>query len=122
MQYVRLYSGPEGESHFEDVAVALDPVDFAPPAPPLHLSAFLPVARLGFLGAPPGWRGDWHPTPRRQFLVFLSGGSGVQASDGEIRHFKAGDVLLVEDTTGKGHLSWAEADEDILHVVIQAPD
>jgi len=50
MQYVRLYSGPEGESHFEDVAVALDPVDFAPPAPPLHLSAFLPVARLGFLG------------------------------------------------------------------------
>ena len=31
-------------------------------------------------------------------------------------------MLLLEDTTGKGHLSWAEADEDILHVVIQAPD
>ena len=29
----------------------------------------------------------------------------ITASDGESRFIAAGDVILVEDTTGKGHLS-----------------
>ncbi len=29
----------------------------------------------------------------------------ITASDGESREIKAGEVILVEDTTGKGHLS-----------------
>ena len=66
-----------------------------------------------FRGASSGWQGDWHPTPQRQFFVYLSGGAGVEASDGEIRHFRTGDVLFVEDTTGKGHRSWVETDEEI---------
>jgi hypothetical protein len=123
MRYVRLYAGPDGESHFEDVEVALTPVDFAPPAPPLNISAFLPAARVGFLSGPPAWRGDAkHPAPRRQFIIYLAGGAGVQASDGEVRHFRAGDVVLLEDTTGAGHLSWAEGDEEVRHVVVQLPD
>ena len=122
MRYVRLYAGPDGESHFEDVDVALEAVDFAPPAPPLHVSDFVPATRLGFMAPQSGWRGDWHPTPRRQFFVYLGGGAGVEASDGEVRHFRTGDVLFVEDTTGKGHRSWTETDEDTLNVVVQLPD
>jgi hypothetical protein len=123
MRYVRLYTGLDGESHFEDVAVAFTAVDFAPPAPPLHVSAFLPATRVGFLTGPLDWRGDaWHPTPRRQFLVYLTGGAGIQVSDGEVRHFRAGDVVLLEDTTGTGHLSWAEGDEPTHHLVVQLPD
>jgi hypothetical protein len=122
MRYVRLYAGPDGESHFEDVDVALEAVDFAPPAPPLHISDFVPATRVGFLTAPSDWQGDWHPTPRRQFFVYLGGGAGVEASDGEVRHFRTGDVLLVEDTTGKGHRSWSETDEAPLNLVVQVPD
>ena len=122
MRYVRLYADPDGESHFEDVDVALEAADFAPPAPPLHLSDFVPTTSLVFAAAPSGWQGDWHPTPRRQFFVYLSGGAGVEASDGEIRHFRVGDILFVEDTTGKGHRSWTETDEDTLNVVVQVPD
>jgi hypothetical protein len=31
----------------------------------------------------------------------------ITASDGEARIIKAGEVILVEDTSGKGHLSQA---------------
>ena len=122
MRYVRLYAGPDGESHFEDVDVSLEVMDFAPPASPFQASDFVPATRLGFLALPSGWQDDWHPTPRRQFFVYLSGGGAVEASDGEIRHFRVGDVLFVEDTTGKGHRSWVESDEENTVVVVQAPD
>ncbi len=48
---------------------------------------------------------NWHPAPRRQYIVNLDDGVRITASDGESRLIGAGEVLLVEDTTGKGHLS-----------------
>jgi quercetin dioxygenase-like cupin family protein len=122
MQYVRLHTDADGESHFEDVEVYLEAKDFAPPAPPLLLSTFAPASRVGFMAGPTGWRGGWHPTPRRQFLVCLSGIGNFQASDGEIRSLRPGDVILLEDGAGKGHVSWAEADQGAAFLVAQVPD
>jgi hypothetical protein len=48
---------------------------------------------------------DWHPAPRRQYIINLDAGVRITASDGESRVIGIGDVILVEDTTGKGHLS-----------------
>lgn len=48
---------------------------------------------------------DWHPAPRRQYIINLDAGVRITASDGESRVVCTGEVLLVEDTTGKGHLS-----------------
>jgi hypothetical protein len=48
---------------------------------------------------------DWHPAPRRQYIVNLDAGVKITASDGESRLIGTGEVILVEDTTGKGHLS-----------------
>jgi len=45
MKYTRVYADENGESHFEDVEVEFSPVDFAPPAPPLDLSAFAPATQ-----------------------------------------------------------------------------
>ena len=50
---------------------------------------------------------DWHPAPRRQYIVNLDAGVEITVSDGETRIIGAGEVLLVEDVTGKGHLSKA---------------
>jgi hypothetical protein len=50
---------------------------------------------------------DWHPAPRRQYIINLDAGVEITASDGEARKIGAGEVVLVEDTTGKGHLSKA---------------
>lgn len=122
MKYVRLLTDPDGDSQFEDVEVTLEATDFAPPAPPLLLSAFASATRVGFMAATAGWHGDSHPTPCRQFLVCLSGVATIQASDGEIRSLRPGDVVLLEDRTGKGHVSWADADCAVEMLVIQLPE
>jgi hypothetical protein len=66
-------SAQDGESHFEEVDEELTLVDFAPPARPMYSSDLMPVSRCGFISAPPGWHGDWHPAPRRQIIFYLSG-------------------------------------------------
>lgn len=122
MKYVRLYSDEGGNSHFEDVEVRFESVDYAPPAPPLDLSSSTLASQLVFLRAPSGWHGDWHPTPRRQFFCLLAGELEVTASDGETRLLLPGDVALVEDTTGKGHKSKVTSEEDSIAVVVQLAD
>jgi hypothetical protein len=105
MQYTRLYADAEGDSHFEDVSVPVTPVTYAPPAPPVHLSAFVDAARVGFVQEATGWLGGWHPSPRRQFVIVLGETFRVEVSDGEVRDFRPGAVILLEDTTGNGHHS-----------------
>ena len=119
MKYVRLYADSNGESHFEDVGVKFTLADFAPPAPPLNVSALTPASQFGFLSAPPGWYGDWHPAPRRQFIFYLAGEIEAEVSDGEVRRFGPGSVTLVEDTTGKGHTSRVVSSGEVLGVVVQ---
>jgi len=105
VHYVRLFADDDGESHFSEEEMDLTSVDFAPPAPPLHLSAFAAAKQMAFVAREAGWFGDWHPAPRRQFYILLAGEVEAQASDGEVRRFRAGDIVLLEDTTGKGHTS-----------------
>lgn len=122
MKYVRVYADDNGESHFEDVEFELSPADFAPPAPPLNLSSFTPAKRYGFLSAPPGWVGGWHPAPKKQILFYLAGEIEAEASDGVIRRFGPGSVTLVEDTTGKGHRSRVVGDDEVLAAIVQLED
>ena len=59
---------------------------------------------------------DWHPTPRRQYIINLDAGVKITASDGESQVIGTGEVILVEDTSGKGHLS-QHVEEKIPHSV-----
>jgi EutQ-like cupin domain len=123
MRIVRLYSDAEGESHFEDVEIELDLTDYAPPAPPLYLSATTPAGQFAFMKAPAGWASDWHPSSARNLFFVLSGEWEVTASDGESRRFGEGSILLVEDTTGKGHWSRVVSESDSLAAMVQlAPE
>lgn len=122
MHYVRLFSDPDGESHLEDLRTSFSTVKFAPPAPPVDLSGFVPADRLTFLSVPSGWFGDWHPAPRRQYFLLLRGEMELQVSDGEIRRLKPGDVVLGEDTQGKGHRSRAVGTEDLIAAIVQLTD
>lgn len=117
--YARLYADEDGESHFADVDVKLEPVDFAPPAPPLDLSEPYQAERFVFVGVAAGWEGEWHPAPQRQFVFCLTGTLEVGASDGEVRNFSPGDVLLLEDTTGKGHSARVTSAEYALMAMVQ---
>ena len=103
MKYLRIYTDESGESHLEDVEVEMNSIDFAPPAPPLDLSAPIDASRLIMMHAPAGWFGDWHPTPVRQWLILMSGECEFETGDGERCRRKAGDVVMLDDTEGKGH-------------------
>ena len=119
MQYTRVYADDGGESHFEDVTVEFQDVDYAPPAPPLGLSEYMEASQSGFLRIAPGWGGEiWHPSPVRQLMVFVEGQTAVTASDGSRREFGLGDVLLLEDDHGKGHSSQIIGDKEVVAVAI----
>ncbi len=121
MKYTRIYYDDAGESHFEDVHVEVAPVDFAPPAPPLNLAAPLDAERAVFCEFPAQWLGDWHPAPRRQFYFQMSGELEVQVGDGEIRKFFAGSLILLDDTSGKGHLTRVVGNSGVNAVFVQLP-
>lgn len=105
VHYVRVSTGTDGETHFSDETLSFQLVDYAPPAPPISISEVFKTENISFISSPSGWHGDWHPAPRRQFILVLIGELEVQVSDGEVRRFGPGSFFLVEDIDGKGHVS-----------------
>jgi hypothetical protein len=100
MRIHNLYVDDKGETHFRDIEVEwVEEKEFS------KLSRRLPAAGIIFRETSPDYDLDWHPAPRRQYIINLDGGVQITASDGESRIINAGEVLLVEDTSGKGHLS-----------------
>jgi len=102
MKIHRLYADANGESHFQDVEV-----EFTESGRAGRLSPRLPATGIIFREVPAEYDLDWHPAPRRQYIVNLDAGVQITASDGESRKIGAGEIILVEDTWGKGHLSKA---------------
>lgn len=119
MKYSNLYADADGISHFTDVDVRFHPVEFAPPAPPVHISDFVGTRQYAFFNAPVGWYGDWHPAPARQIFFFLEGELEVMSGDGEKRRFVPGSILCVENTFGQGHISRVIGDKAVLAAVAQ---
>jgi hypothetical protein len=108
MKYTRLYPGPDGESHFEDVEV-----EFAGRGNAGELSALIEAKGAQFQRTHGESTAlDWHTAPRRQFILQISAATERQASDGEVRRFGPGSLILVEDTTGKGHITRAVPEGD----------
>ncbi len=106
MRITRIFSGDDGESHFEDVDVPLQ--DHGPRG---LMSELVKATGVIFRQTGPAYDLDWHNAPRRQYVVNLSGGQvEIEATDGTKRRFGPGDVLLAEDTTGRGHVSRAIGD------------
>jgi hypothetical protein len=65
---------------------------------------------------------DWHRAPRRMYLIAVQGMSEVTASDGEVRRFGLGSIVLMDDLTGKGHITRAVGKVDHIALTIPVPD
>lgn len=118
MKYTRLFANSSGESHAEEINVGFSDKKYAPPAPAFGLSEITDAARMHFVSFPSGWDSDFHPTPRRQYFAMLSGTFFGTTSDGSTITLEAGDVLLMEDTTGKGHRAKVLGDSDVHAIMI----
>jgi hypothetical protein len=93
MKTFRLYTGKNGQSHIEPIDLARTP----------SRTKGLATTQISLRESPVGNFLDWHPAPRRQFVIILSGQLEIGLGDGTKQVFGAGDARLVEDITGKGH-------------------
>jgi hypothetical protein len=100
MKITRIYSGSDGESHFEDIEIPLENKgDIG------KLSQLVKATGIIFRETPADYNFDWHTAPQRQYVVNLDGSVEIEVGDGTKRILKPGDILLAEDTTGRGHIS-----------------
>ncbi len=99
MKITRIYTGTDNQSHFEDLEIPLTPGEYG------SMSELVPAAGLIFRETPAGGSLDFHPAPRRQFVITLSGLGEIECGDGSRRRFGSGDIMLAEDTTGQGHIT-----------------
>jgi hypothetical protein len=68
---------------------------------------------------PADWPAEWHPSPKRQIWVGFRGVLRVTASDGETRDIAAGTPWLMEDKTGKGHVTVPVGNEPVVGAITQ---
>ena len=100
MRVHNIYVDDAGETHWREIEV-----NWVEERRGSKLSARLPATGIIFRETSGDYDLDWHPAPRRQYIINLDAGVKITASDGEAREIGAGEVILVEDVHGKGHLS-----------------
>ena len=105
----RLYTGEDGESHFEELDMDAGEYPWG---------ELKDATGVMFRHDEPGTFIDWHVAPRRQFIITLSGEVEIGLGDGTLRRFGAGQVMLADDLTGRGHTTHAVSDVPRISVAI----
>lgn len=114
LHYTRLYTLPNGDSAF---ASEVMPLDQHPTTDLAAISATRKLDYASFLSFVAHAVFDLHTAPCRQFIFHLKGAIEIEVSNGEKRLFSAGDVVFVEDVTGKGHITRVLNDDDAMIAV-----
>ncbi len=100
MNVTRIYSGDDGESHFEDVEIPLKDLGAIG-----MISKLQEASGVVFRETAGDYDFDFHCAPRRQYVVNLDASVEIEIGDGTKRVLGPGSILLAEDTTGRGHRS-----------------
>jgi hypothetical protein len=105
----RIYTGADGLSHAEEVPMKLAGGG---------VSDMIKASGAQFSRRPPGPASDWHVGPRRQFVITLSGRAELAVAEGRKVAVGPGHITLIEDTTGKGHITQNLGPDDRIVVTI----
>ena len=108
----RLFTGEDAQSHIEAVDLSKKP----------EWTSSLNATSISFTENPAGKFLDWHPAPRRQFVIVISGRLEIGLGDGSKHVFGPGDARLVEDTSGQGHTTAYSGDEPCVVATIPLAD
>lgn len=112
MKIVRLYTGADNESHFEELEVDFKPFDIQ------EISPLQEASEIVFRRAPAGHVQDWHPAPRHQYVITLAGEGEIEIGDGSVRRFGPGEIMLAEDIMGHGHITRSVGSQPRLYATI----
>jgi quercetin dioxygenase-like cupin family protein len=108
----RIYTGADGLSHSEEVEMTLTGNGISE----------MKATSVQFSRRPPGPASDWHVGPRRQFVITLSGRAELEVAGGKKVPIGPGHINLIEDTTGKGHITHNLGPDDRIVVTIPLED
>ncbi len=92
----RIYTGPDGLSHAQEIEMKLTGGG---------VSEMMKATGVQFSSRPPAPSDAWHTGPRRQFVITLSGRAEIEVAGGQKVAIGPGHINLIEDTTGKGHIT-----------------
>ena len=109
----RIFTGPDGQTHAEEINVKLARDDAS-----TELSEVVKAPGVRFRRQAPNYFEDWHTAPRKQYVITLSGRGEIEVSGGKKIPLGPGHILLVEDLTGKGHISRGVGTEERISVII----
>ncbi len=98
MKATAIDTDENGVSRFSDFAIHLNAAGEIG-----RLSKRMPADGVIFRETEETYDYDWHPAPRRQWIILLDGEIEIETGDGERRRFGGGDILRLTDTEGKGH-------------------
>ena len=108
----RIYTGPDGLSHAEEIEMKLTG----------NATGMIKATGVEFSRRPPGSSNEWHTGPRRQFVITLSGRGEIEVAGGKKIAVGPGHINLIEDTTGKGHITRNLGPEDRIAITIPLAD
>jgi quercetin dioxygenase-like cupin family protein len=108
-----LYTGSDNQTHAEEVELKFTP------GSPAEVSKMMQITGAELHRTAGGSVDDWHRAPRRQYVITLSGHGEVEVAGGKKISMGPGHIDLVEDTSGKGHITKVVGTED--RVTLQLP-
>ena len=118
----RIFTGPDGLAHAEDIELDLNERGvtemFKATGAQLSVRKPTPGAKAGDNTASPADAPGWHTGPARQFVITLAGSSDLEVSGGVHIPAGPGHINLIEDTTGKGHITRNFGPEDRIVLTI----
>lgn len=91
----RLFALPDGTSSMERVNVKLEG----------GRSRLLAGTGVQIVSMAPNNVVDWHVGPRRQIICTIAGEGELETGDGQKLTVKPGVITLIDDLTGKGHIT-----------------
>jgi len=122
----RIFTGPDGLAHAEDIELKLTARGATEMlrATGAEFSVRPPTAGANPRNTAATNANDpgWHTGPARQFVITLSGSSEVEVSGGVHVLAGPGHINLIEDTTGKGHMTRNFGPEDRIALTIPLAD
>ena len=98
MKFIRLYTGNDGQSHFEELSLESSDSPYGRITSPLNVEHVM-------FGETEAEEISWHNPPVPQYVIMLKGEMEIEVGDGSKKVFYEGDILLAEDTTGQGHMT-----------------
>ena len=93
MAIYRIFPGSDGESHIEEMNLSEHP----------ELGELTNLSEVRVQEFDGTRKRDFNPLPERRLIVHLSGEVEIGTTDGAKQVFRAGDIRLMEDVTGRGH-------------------